>query len=224
MVEKEIWKRELWYGPDGTYQAEIRRDEHGNPVEVRNLVKAERPKVASPTISVYAAMFFPDSTKFKKDSGKLVLHRRPAGVSFAGDWELLGGGINGAANSQSSNERIIGQELNRIISEKISFSFEIEIEHMPPMHAAVLKGGSDWAFVVPVITDSLGIAIFGMTNFMLVSPGELLTLANGPEGNRLLSGYGKRMHRLALAAFIYSSNEDYIKEAREMRKEIHDLW
>lgn len=224
MTKTEEWKKELWYGPDGTYQAEIRKDEQGNPVEVRNLVKAERPKVASPTISVYAAMFFPDSTKFKEDCGKLVLHRRPTGVSFAGDWELLGGGISGIANAQTNDERIIGKELNRIILEKISFSVEIEIEYMPPMHAAVLKGGSDWAFVVPVITNSIGIAIFGMTNLMLVSPGELLALANGPEGNRLLSGYGKRMHRLALAAFIYSSNEEYKKEAREMRKEIHDSW
>ncbi len=88
----------------------------------------------------------------------------------------------------------------------------------------VIKGESDWAFVVPVMTNEIGLSIFGMTNFMLVSPEELLALANGPEGNRLLSGYGKRMHRLALAAFRYSSNEDYKEEAREMREKIYNSW
>lgn len=224
MTETKDRKKELWYGPDGTYQAEIRRDEQGKIIQVRNLVKIERPRNASPTISVYAAMFFPDSAKFKSDCGKLILHRRPAGVSFPGDLELPGGGISAEANEQADDERIIGKELNHIISEKIKFSFEIEIEHMPPMHAAVLKGGSDWAFVVPVITNSLSVAIFGMTNIMLVSPQELLALANGPEGNRLLSGYGKRMHRLALAAFKYSPNKGYAEEAKKMHKKIHDLW
>ncbi len=215
-------KKEIWYGPDGSYQAQITRDEQGNITEVRNPVKIERSRVASPTISVYAGMFFPESEKYKTDSGKLILHRRPADVSFPGNWELLGGGVSAKVNEQADDERIIGKELNRIISEKMKFAFEIEIEHMPPMHPAILKGGSDWAFVVPVITNKIGLAIWGMTDIMLVSPRELLTLANGPEGNRLLSGYGKRMHRLALAAFRYSPNEEYVEEAEEMRKKIHE--
>lgn len=164
MAEIKEWKKELWYGPDGAYQAEIGRDEKGDIVEVRNLVKTQRSRIASPTISVYAGMFFPESEKYKTDSGKLILHRRPSGVSFPGDWELLGGGISAEINGQADDERIIGKELNRIISEKTSFALEVEIEHMPPMHPAVLKGGSDWAFVVPVMVNKIGLSIWGMTN------------------------------------------------------------
>lgn len=221
-MEKE-WKRELWYGPDGMYQGEIRRDEQGNIAEARNIVKTERPKVASPTISVYAAMFFP-YRKEGENSGKLILHKRPANVSFAGEWELFGGGISAEANSHAEDERIIGKELNRIISEKTSFAWEIEVEHMPPMHSAVIKGGTDWAFVVPVRTNQIGYAVFGMNNIMLVSPQELLGLARGPEGNRLLSGYGKRMHRLSLAAFFYSPARNYRSDANRMLKKIHATW
>jgi hypothetical protein len=220
----EEWKKELWYGPDGMYQAEIKRDEQGNPVEVKNIVKEKRSEVAHPTISIYAAMFFPYTTKNKEHSGKLILHRRPASVSFPGDWELLGGGISAEANEHADDERIIGKELNRIISEKTNFAWKIEIEHMPPMHPVIIKGGSDWAFIIPVITNELGIAIFGEDDFMLASPEELLTLANGPEGNRLLSGYGKRMHRLALMAFRYSPNKEYKKESKKMRKPFYAHW
>lgn len=219
----EGWKKELWYGPDGVYQAEIRRGTQGNIVEARNIVKTERPKVASPTISVYAAMFFP-YRKEGENSGKLILHKRSANGSFPGEWELLGGGISAEANSHAEDERIIGKELNRIISEKTSFSWEIEIEHMPPMHSAVIKGGTDWAFVVPVRTNKIGFAVFGMYDIILVSPQELLGLARGPEGNRLLGGYGKRMHRLSLTAFRYSPVKGYKKEAGKMLKEIHNTW
>lgn len=220
---EEEWKRELWYGPDGMYQADIKRNEQGNIAEARNIVQIGRPRVASPTISVYAAMFFPYSKK-SEDSGKLILHRRPDNVSFARDWELLGGGISAEANARADDERVIGKELIRIISEKTSFAWEIEIEHMPPMHSAVIKGGSDWAFVVSVETNKIGRSIWGMADFTLVSPQELSELAKGMEGNRLLSGYGKRMHRLSLAAFRYSPVKGYKKEAGKMLKEIHDTW
>jgi len=219
----EEWNKELWYGPDGMYQADIKRDEQGNITEVKNITKAERPRVASPTISVYAAMFFP-YRKGSENSGKLILHKRPDNVPFAGEWELLGGGISAESNAHADDERIIGKELNRIISEKTSFGWEIEIEHMPPMHPAVIKGGSDWAFVVPVRTNQVGYAVFGMNDITLVSPSELLDLARGPEGNRLLSGYGKRMHRLSLMALTYSPESDYRKEARKMLKKIHAEW
>jgi hypothetical protein len=219
----EKWNREFWYGPDGVYEADIRRNEQGNIVEVRYITETKRPRVASPTISVYAGMFFPQNSKYGS-SGKLVLHRRPDNVKFAGDWELLGGGISAKAFSHANDERVIRKELAKIISEKVNFSLEIELDHMPQMYPAVIKGGSDCAFVVSAWTNEMGLSIFSEDNFKLVSPQELLELANGPEGNRLLSGYGKRMHRLALKAFQFPhcSSDDYKKEAEKMLQEIYD--
>lgn len=220
------WNRELWYGPDGIYEADIGRNKEGDIVRVKNIAETKRPKVASPTISVYAGMFFPWDNRYKSISGKLILHRRSDSVKFAGDWELLGGSINAEAFSKANSERIFENELSKMIIEKANFSFEITIAYMPSMCPAVVNGGSDCAFVIPVRTNELGLFIFGLDNFKLVSPEELLELANGPEGNRLLSGYGKRMHRLALKAFQFPdcSSDDYKKEAKRMLQEIHSQW
>ena len=116
--------------------------------------------------------------------------------------------------------------MNLKTEEKVNFSLEIELDHMPQMYPAVIKGGSDCAFVISIWTNEMGLFILGEDNFKLVSPQELLELANGPEGNRLLSGYGKRMHRLALKAFQFPhcSNDDYKEEAERMLQEIYDQW
>ena len=46
----------------------------------------------------------------------------------------------------------------------------------------------------------------------------------GKSGKGLLSGYGKRMHCMALAALSHSPNHDFIRQATGMLQEITVTW
>ena len=150
--------------------------------------------------------------------GKLLIRRRSPSVSLGGEWELPGGGIDADNISKALDERIIIQELSREVKEEVGISLP-QILPMAAMYPAVLKGGSDFAFAILV-----GIVgeepTKGETKY--VSPQELRELANGPERNRLVSGYGKRMCRLCLRLFASRDcpNRDYAKQAEEMLKEM----
>ena len=95
------------------------------------------------------------------------------------------------------DERVIGEELLREVYEETGMIFP-PLQRMPAMYPAVMKGGKDWAFAIIIgITDQEPTK--GEWRFISLS--ELERLANGPEGNRLVSGYGKRMYRLILRMF-----------------------
>jgi len=208
------WKKELWYVAGGRYTAEFRKCKRCDAVEAKNIMKDERPAVVRPTIGVFAGIF--------NEEGKLLLRRRPTGVSFAGEWELPGGGVDADNASQALDERIIIQELGRKVKEEVGISI-LYMLPMVAMYPAVLKSGGDWAFaiLIGVVKEKPS---KGETKY--VSPKELRELAEGPEGNRLLSGWGKRMCRLCLRLLASrdAPNREYTKQAGEMLTEIMEGW
>lgn len=207
------WKKELWYVAGGRYTAEFRGCPCGK-IEVRDLSKEERPAVVRPTIGVFAGIF--------NKEGKLLLRRRPAGSSFAGEWELPGGGVDADNASKALDERIVIQELAREVKEEVGISMPLPLP-MVAMYPTVLKGGGDWAFAVLIsVLDKKPSK--GETRY--VSPQELRELAEDPEGNRVLSGWGKRMCRLCLRLLASrdSPNREYAKEAGKMLTEIMEGW
>ena len=208
------WKKELWYVAGGRYSAESRKCKKCGVVEVINIVKDERPAVVRPTIGVFAGIF--------NEEGKILLRRRSTGGSFPGDWELPGGGVDADNASRAFDERIISQELARGVKEKIGVSIP-SLQPMPVMYPAVLKSGGDWAFavLVGVLREKPS---KGETRY--VSLQELRELAEGPEGNRLLSGWGKRMCRLCLRLLSSrdAPNREYAIQAGEMLTEIMEGW
>ena len=56
---------------------------------------------------------------------------------------------------------------------------------------------------------------------MWVGPLVLEELTKKPAGEQLLSGRGKRMHRMALIALTYSPNEDFRQQAQETLEKIY---
>lgn len=166
---------------------------------------------AKPSIGLFAGIF--------NEEGKLLVKRRPQGISLAGEWDLPGGGVGEENNAKALDERIVGEELAREVKEEVGI--EISVDLMPAMFPAILKGGKDWAFVIPV-----GIVLKEPTKgeFKYVSPGELKELAEGPPGNRIVSGWGKRMSRLALKALVHSPNREYREQAGRYLAEIHLKW
>lgn len=179
--------------------------------EVKEKMERKEEVKARPTIGLFAGIF--------NEEGKLLVKRRPQGISLAGEWDLPGGAVEEEANAKALDERVIGRELAREVKEEVGI--EISISPMLPMFPAVLKGGTDWAFVIVVgRTDKKP----SRGEIKWVSPDELKELAERPPGNRLVSGWGKRMCRLALMALCHSTNKDYRKKAIQYLQEIQASW
>ncbi len=184
----------------------------------------------TPTIGVFAGIL--------TVNGKLLLRRRVEsdsivpGKSFKGNWELPGGGVMKEETFEATNETVIPKALAREVKEKAGL--EIEMTSMLAMYPAILakeytkKEVVDFAFVVIIQPDQWRGQLKGET--MWVSPGELYKLARkfepadrktGKDGKGIVSGYGKRMHRMALMSFSHSPNEGYSFEARDALVAIH---
>ncbi|MBW6441274.1 NUDIX hydrolase [Patescibacteria group bacterium] len=176
--------------------------------EAINRIK-KNPDVVRPSIGVFAGIY--------NNEGKVLLKKRGKNETLSGDWDLPGGSVEVESAAVASDERLIGQELAREVMEETGIQISVEV--MPAMYPAVIKGGFDWAFVIPIYNikrdETKG-------DYAFYSPKDLLRIAQLPEGRRLVSGVGKRMHRLALMALCHSPNLEYRKEANEMLLEIQD--
>ena len=177
----------VWYTSTGTLKGEFRKCKKCPAAEARNLEVFERTGVLNPTIGVFAGIF--------NREGKLLLRRRTVDdKTYIGDWDLPGGGIPSAIAPDTLDERIILQVLGQRVKDEVGISIP-SLLPMVAMYPAVLKGGGDIGFAI-LIGICEETPSRGETRY--VSPQELRELAEGPEGNRLLSGWGKRMCRLCL--------------------------
>ncbi len=176
---------------------------------------------------IYAGIMHPNT-------GKLLLMRRVKptsiipNVSFRGNWELIGGAVMTSDEKSVPYNYCLG-ELCRIV--EIKTGLVIIGRGMPAMYSVLLKGpnGYDEASVIPIVSDAQ--PTFGDTTY--VSPSELQTLVEefepadektGKSGKGLLSGYGKRMHCMALTALSHGPNQDFVREAVRMLDEITTTW
>lgn len=171
-------------------------------------------------------------------SGKLLLRRRTEidsiipGKSFKGNWELPGGGVmEGQLKDKVSYDWPI-KELVRQVEREVGISL-VDPNPMPSVYLTFFKlpkGGYDLAGVVPIVApyddSTKGETIY-------VSPEELEKLARefvpadkkqGKDGKGIVSGYGKRMHCMALAALCNSPNPEYAEQAQKMLREIQKGW
>ena len=181
---------------------------------------------ASMNLGVYAGILNP------KKEGKLLLRRRVEedsilpGKSFKGNWELPGGGV---METEKPGYDWPIRELRREVEDEVGIS--IQVDPMPPMYPVFFKGpiGYDLAQVTPIITEAEPTR--GETIY--VSPPELERLAEefvpankekGIDGKGIVSGKGKRMHCMALAALSHSPNPEFAKQAQEMLAEIQKGW
>ncbi|MDD5569307.1 MAG: NUDIX domain-containing protein [Candidatus Pacebacteria bacterium] len=165
---------------------------------------------ATPKIGLFGGIFNKD--------GKLLVKKREQDESLPGEWDLPGGAVEADANAAAIDERIVSEELLREVEEETGIQVA-PFQRMPAMYPAVNKGGSDWAFGIIVGVTSLSPT---KGNWRFVSPRELGILARFPEGKRLVSGYGKRMHRLCLRMLASRDcpNPEYRAQAGEMLQKI----
>lgn len=179
----------------------------------------------SATVGVFAGIINPDT-------GKLLLRRRTEedsiipGKSFQGNWELPGGGVMEA-------EKIVYNHLiNELVREvEEETGMQILIDPMAPLHATLFKGpaGYDLSLVSKVwaaTPPSKGEVIW-------VSTSELNELAEdfapadkekGISGRGIVSGYGKRMHCMALKAISLGPKVGYAISAEVTLRRIQKDW
>lgn len=170
------------------------------------------------TIGLFAGIF--------NEKGKILIRRRKSenlkgSCSHEGDWELPGGTMEKGNIWEKKDERIIGEELARELKEEIGVL--IKVPFMPMMFPAVNVNKEyeiiDFAFIIPKV-KLCEKPIKGEN--MYVSPKELNNLAKQPKGSRIVSGFGKRMHRMILKTLCFSSNAKYAREAKKILSEIHE--
>lgn len=202
------WRRQLWYTPEGRLQAEFRTCSGCTVVEPRSIEQDSRPRVLQPTIGVFGGLY---------DSEGRVLVKQIETGRFAGEWDAPGGGVDADNVSQVSDERMLFLELARHVKDEVGILLVPSVR-WKVLLPAVLSGGGDWAFPV-VVGPTFFKAPKGTTRFL--SPADLDALARGPEGNRILSGHGKRMHRILLRLLSESPNPTYQVQAEVMLGLVH---
>ena len=188
-------------------------------------IGGEKVEKISTTVGVFAGIL--DQT-----TGKLLLRRRVEedsiipGKSFKSNWELPGGGV---MDMEKISYNHLLNELAREVDEEVGIS--VSVDPMAPLYAVLFKGpaGYDLAVITPITTSSSPTK--GET--ILVSTEELEKLAKdfasadkkkGIDGKGIVSGYGKRMHCMALKALSSSPNVAYSEEAKAMLAEIQKGW
>jgi len=176
------------------------------------------------TIGIFAGII--------NEEGKLLLRRRVEensiipGKSFKGCWELPGGGVLKTTADMPYSHLV--NQLKKEVNEEIGIP--ITVDPMPPMYPVFFGKKEDLAMVTFVETSpSFLKPIKGET--MWVSLDELNQLAwefeqpdkkTGKDGKGIVSGYGKRMHCMALKALCFSSV--YGWEAKKTLEEIQKNW
>jgi 8-oxo-dGTP pyrophosphatase MutT (NUDIX family) len=179
------------------------------------------------TIGVFAGVL--------REDGKLLLRKRVlpeeresiTGKEVKGDWELPGGAVKKAEAFAIGHEGVFIEALKREIKEELGL--EINLPKMAPMYPAALvkrfpdREIADSAFLMVIQPDQWRGEPKGIIKW--VNPDELKELAERKPGDQLLSGWGKRMCRMALKALTHSPNKEFAKKADEYLTEIQSkMW
>lgn len=158
------------------------------------------------------------------DDGEVLLRRRIlpeetnslTGKNVFGDYELLGGKVEQAEMLSIGNERGLLLALSREAKEEAGINIYPKIE--TAMYPAVFckklsekKIVMDIAIVFVLLASEWNGKPKG--EIAWVNPCQLKELAEKPKGKQLLSGWGKRMCRMALFTLCHGS---YDKEAKRM--------
>lgn len=136
-----------------------------------------------------------------------------------GDWELPGGIVEQEEMLAAGNERGLIEAAKRETKEELGLEINPSLASpiIPVVLAKEFPGErivNDIAFVVPIQPDQWTGKPKGEVAW--VDPSGLQDLAKRPKGEQLLSGWGKRMCRMALHALCYSQKLIISNRAKNM--------
>jgi len=176
------------------------------------------------TVGVFAGILNVD--------GKLLLRRRTlpeeeksliSDKTVKRDWELPGGIVEQEEMLAASDEKGLIEALKREIKEELGLEIELflPLQVFPVVLAKEISGRitSDIAFLIVVQHGQWSGEPTGKIRW--VDPWDLKELAENPPGEQLLSGWGKRMCRMALIALKHSPVLMFSTKARKLLAEIY---
>ena len=165
---------------------------------------------------------------------KLLLRRRVEtssiipGKSFKGCWELPGGGVQVKENMPYYH---LVNELIREVKEEVGIELILDaISLIPPMYSFFFGEKRDLALVIP-IRAWFAEPTKGETRWVSIEELNELAREYKPankekeeDGQGIVSGWGKRMHCMALQSFYIHGDYDARMKAQETLKEIQKNW
>lgn len=183
----------------------------------------------TPEIGIFAAIL--------DHEGKILLRKRVlseekkssvSGKNVKNEWELPGGGVEDLEMLNAGDERGLLESLQREVGEEMNMcivDIALPLQTFPVVIAKEISPGKiarDIALLVIVKPNNWGVyqgGIRGETAWVDVK--QLNKLAKGSAKGKLVSGFGKRMHRMALMALLHSANRDCRLEAKATLKRIY---
>ncbi|MDP2637375.1 MAG: NUDIX domain-containing protein [bacterium] len=163
------------------------------------------------TVGVFIALFNPH------EYGKLLVRRRVRELTFRGNWDLPGGGVEEVG--ESNYDHLVAEGF-RELEEEVGIEISLIPGYAYSMYAAFLKGQktNDLALVIPCMSheyptkgETCWVSVEELND--LAREFMVLDEAKRQEARGLVSGWGKRMHRLALSAFVSMPNGPYLDAA-----------
>ena len=173
---------------------------------------------------------------FLTEDGRLLLQIRTKNSwigkilekSYEGLWELNGGLVKEEGISKVLTLPVLARQSVKNAEEKLGIRMEFPGNPITyfTSYENKEKGIVDWAFTFMIRP---GYWDMGETSFlrdvMLVNVNDLNDVANLPEGKgQLVSGYGKRQHRMGLGVLSQSSNYQDRILARKTLDDIKPDW
>lgn len=172
---------------------------------------------------------------FLTAEGKLLLQIRTTqswmGVvldkSYEGQWELNDGGTQGKDISEILTLPVLKAQAIKNAEKKLGIS--MTVPENPVMYLAIYenkeKGIIDWAIMFPIPPDYWQMPTQLLRDVMLVGVKGINDLANRPEGKgQLVSGFGKRQHRMGLCTLWHSPDLNESLAAFETLNQIKPDW
>lgn len=171
-----------------------------------------------PIIGVFAGIL--------NEDGELLLRRRTlpeeqrseiSGKTVKRDWELPGGAVEESEMLCAGNEEGLSWALKREVKEELGLEIKLSLplQTFPVVLSKEIAGKivNDIALLIVVKPDQWEGEPKGEIEW--VSALGLNHIARyGLYGGKLVSGWGKRMHRMALIALFHSSNPKYQSKAQ----------
>lgn len=184
----------------------------------------EKPK----TIGGFAGLLLED--------GDLLLQMRtekgsiygPKDTSYQYNWELSGGRVKEKDIMKALTLEVLTENIIREVKEELGIKI-ISFPLRPSIYLAIFvneeKGVNDWALTIPMPKECWEMPKKLKREIVKVNVDELTELANNPPGKgQLVSGFGKRMHRMSLGSLYDSSNPANCGGARKLLTWIKPDW
>lgn len=185
-------------------------------------------KKFTPTIGVFAGIL--------NRQGWLLVRKRSlpeekesliSGKTVESKWELPGGEVEMTEMLAAGNEQGLINALKREIEEETGL--EITLSLPTPMFPVVIakeispeRIARDIALLIIVQLDQWKGEPEGEIGWVYSQ--AVNTLAKGSPEGQLVSGFGKRMHRMALIALSHSPNGNCRLKAQNTLKKIYSSW